>query len=84
MKLPDKRYTATLEHCGHESPMWIARFCGDWLKDSELWPDRAACQAPPYETKQQAIAACVGYQQARERLLRGHTRQQADLEIYPD
>lgn len=27
----DNRYTVTLEHCGHETPMHVVRFCGDWI-----------------------------------------------------
>ena len=27
----DQRYTVTLEHCGHETPMHVIRFCGDWI-----------------------------------------------------
>lgn len=27
----DERYTITLEHCGHETPMHVVRFCDDWI-----------------------------------------------------
>ena len=27
----DKRYTITREFCGHEQPMWVVRFCGEWV-----------------------------------------------------
>lgn len=27
----DKRYTITHEFCGHETPMHVVRFCGEWV-----------------------------------------------------
>ncbi len=27
----DQRYTITREFCGHEQPMWVIRFCGEWV-----------------------------------------------------
>lgn len=27
----DPRYTVTLEWCGHEKPLYIVRFCGEWV-----------------------------------------------------
>jgi|AACY02.2.fsa_nt_gi hypothetical protein len=27
----DKRYTVTREWCGYESPMWVVRFCDEWV-----------------------------------------------------
>lgn len=31
---PDGRYSVTLEHCGHDRPHYVARFCGDWIGSS--------------------------------------------------
>ena len=28
---PDARYTIALEHTGEAAPIYVARFCGDWL-----------------------------------------------------
>lgn len=30
----DKRYSIRREFCGHETPRFVARYCGDWLGDS--------------------------------------------------
>ena len=27
----DARYTVALEHTGEAAPVYVARFCGDWL-----------------------------------------------------
>jgi len=35
----DKRYTVEREWCGESKPMWVARFCGDWLGKGEMKPD---------------------------------------------
>lgn len=29
--MPDARYTAELEYCGHAEPRLVVRFCGEWL-----------------------------------------------------
>lgn len=68
MMLPDSRYTAEREFCGHESAMFIPRFCGEWLRDSTIWPERASNQAPAYHTQQEAIEACHAYETERQRL----------------
>ena len=73
MRLPDSRYSANREFCGHETAMYIPRFCGEWLRDSILWPDRAGNQAPPAHTRQAAIAACVAYEENRQKLLQEAT-----------
>lgn len=65
MKLPDKRYTADAEYCGHETPKHIARFCGEWIRDPDLWPDRPGNQAPPFNTRREAVKACVDYERNR-------------------
>ena len=31
----DNRYTITREWCGHETPMYVVRFCGEWLSCHE-------------------------------------------------
>jgi len=31
----DKRYTKSLEYCGYATPRIIARFCGEWIGQSE-------------------------------------------------
>lgn len=32
MKLhSDPRYTVNREYCGHASPRYVVRFCGDWV-----------------------------------------------------
>lgn len=31
---PDRRYSVALEYCGHEKPMWVARFAGEFLSSS--------------------------------------------------
>lgn len=76
MKLPDSRYSADREFCGHETAMYIPRFCGEWLRDATLWPDRAGNQAPPAHTRQAAIASCVAYEESRQR------RQRVKLKHY--
>lgn len=43
----DARYSVTLEWCGQSRPMWIARFCGDWL-------GKAACRSA-------ALAICQAH-----------------------
>ena len=27
----DNRYTINREWCGHETPMWVVRFCDEWI-----------------------------------------------------
>ena len=41
----DKRYTQSLEWCGSPKPMYIARFCDDYIGG--------------YDTKQEALQACL-------------------------
>lgn len=82
MKLPDNRYSANAEWCGCETPRFVARFCGEWLRDSELWPDRAGNQCPSYETRKEAIQACVAYENMRQRLISDGERQQARANFY--
>lgn len=31
----DRRYTIRQEYCGHVTPQWVARFCGDWIGSHE-------------------------------------------------
>ncbi|MEU0952781.1 hypothetical protein ABZ353_10625 [Streptomyces niveus] len=39
----DKRYTVRLEWCGHETQLYVARFCGHWISCAETqegaWKD---------------------------------------------
>lgn len=49
----DKRYTVTREWCGQARPMWIARFCGDWIGKGEH--------------KSDATMLCLAHSDARER-----------------
>ena len=41
----DKRYTVSYEWCGSPKPMYIARFCDDYIG--------------AYGTKQEALQACL-------------------------
>jgi len=68
-KLPDNRYTVDREFCGYETARFVPRFCGEWLKDSTIWPFRARGQAPAFEKEQDAIAACVKYEANRQSLI---------------
>lgn len=29
--MADRRYRYAREYCGHATPQWVVRFCGDWL-----------------------------------------------------
>jgi hypothetical protein len=29
--MTDKRYNIAREYCGHDTPRWVARFCGEWV-----------------------------------------------------
>lgn len=42
--LKDKRYTQSLEWCGHPKVRYVARFCGDWISD--------------HETQEEALKSC--------------------------
>lgn len=39
MTMPDGRYTLATEWGGHPTPVWVARFCGEWIYSS---PDEFA------------------------------------------
>lgn len=82
MRLPDKRYTANPEFCGHETQKYIARFCGEWLRDRSLWPARCGFQAPAFDTRAEAVAACVAYEKHRKALLREQLQINARAEFY--
>lgn len=45
MTLDDGRYTVSYEWCGSPKPMYIARFCEDYIG--------------AYETKREALQACL-------------------------
>ena len=34
---PDRRYSVALEWCGHATPHYVARFCGEWLGQSKFY-----------------------------------------------
>lgn len=34
---PDYRYRIGLEHCGHEKPHYVVRFCDDWIGSSAFY-----------------------------------------------
>ena len=40
----DRRYTITLEFCGHETAMHVVRFCGEWVS-SHKYEDAAIVRA---------------------------------------
>lgn len=82
MKTPDQRYTVTREWCGESQPRWIARFCGEWLRDSEIWPTRGGNQAPAFGTRLEAIEACHAYENMRQRLIAEGLRTQGRAEFY--
>ena len=82
MRTPDNRYSVNEEFCGHETPRYIARFCGEWLRDSALWPNRAGNQCPAFERRGDAIAACHDYERERQAILREGKRVQARAEFY--
>lgn len=84
MRLPDGRYTANLELTGPAAPQWVARFCGERLRDSHLWPVCIGGQAPGYETRTDAIAACRRYETERQVLLATGQTQQANAAFYQD
>jgi hypothetical protein len=84
MKLPDKRYSADPEFCGYETPRYVARFCGEWLRDSELWSDRAGNQAPAFKTRAEAVTACREYERMRQNLIEQGAKQQARATFYQD
>ena len=35
----DARYSIALEHTGEASPVYVARFCGDWLGSAPVRED---------------------------------------------
>ena len=78
----DSRYTVALEWCGYDQPRNVARFCGEWLHDSELWPDRDGNQAPSFKLKRDAVKACRDYEQLRQGLISDGLRQQAYANFY--
>lgn len=83
-RLPDNRYSADAEFCGAKTPRYVPRFCGEWLRDSTLWPLRAGKQSPAFETRKEAIAACISYEQARQKLISDGAKQQARATFYQD
>ena len=83
-KLPDNRYSADREFCGHDTPRFIARFCGERLADSVLWPGRAGSQAPAFETRMEAAQACCDYEEHREASLREGLKQNARISFLED
>ena len=52
MKL-DPRYTVAREWCGYFTPRYVARFCGDWLGQSET---RAGALAIVKDAKAKRLA----------------------------
>ena len=30
----DPRYSIAQEYCGHDTPRWVVRFCGDWVGEA--------------------------------------------------
>jgi len=34
---PDARYTVRREWCGHPEQRWVARFCGEWIGQSQFY-----------------------------------------------
>ena len=34
----DSRYAVTREHCGHATPRFVLRFCGDWIDSFSTYP----------------------------------------------
>lgn len=34
---PDLRYTIEKEFCGQDGPRYVARFCGDWIGQSQFY-----------------------------------------------
>jgi hypothetical protein len=48
----DKRYTVTMEHCGHPKPRYVARFCGEFLGSSIHYGS--------------AVLFCIGNRSVRE------------------
>ena len=61
MRLPDDRYTAHLENCGHDEPMYVPRFCGEMFS-----LECTGKQAPPCATKEDAIAHCLVHEDERD------------------
>lgn len=49
--MTDPRYRITLEHCGHARPMYVLRFCDDFVSSHRF--------------KRQAIAAMVEHRRYR-------------------
>ncbi len=49
----DSRYTVTFEHCGHEKPKHVARFCNGWVG--------------AFDTENAAWQGCFDYQRNREK-----------------
>lgn len=47
----DKRHSIALEYCGHRVPMWVHRFCGEWV----------ACHG----TKAEAMVAALKWENGR-------------------
>ena len=55
-RLPDNRYSADAEFCGYPKPRYVPRFCGEWLRDSALWPLRKSNQSPSFETRKRGYS----------------------------
>lgn len=66
-KLPDRRYAITREFCGYERARYVPRFCGEWIRSVELWPDRSRGQAPAFRNYQGAVDACYAYEDLRQK-----------------
>lgn len=60
LALPDDRYTANLEFCGHEKPRFVPRFCGEWLRVAPH-----GTQAPACKTYDAAVAYCINHNEER-------------------
>ena len=52
----DERFRVSLEWCGHEKPLWVARFCDDEVLG---W----------FKTKNEAEIACLVYRKSQVKSL---------------
>ena len=57
---PDLRYRIALEHCGYESPRFVARFCDDEFIGSSAFYSSAVALAVGHNARRNGAAVIVG------------------------
>jgi hypothetical protein len=51
----DRRYAVAREYCGHRTPQWVARFCGDWIGCAQHRPAAVSKALAHHQLRQTAL-----------------------------